>query len=189
MATIFDVAQRIHMLRPGLTKIELYKLCFFAQGWHTAWTGQPLFSEEMQAWKYGPVSPELRRMSTADNNKRITGISAGNAKSLSDYECDVVERIEAFYKETPAFGKDGMSSQSHGLAWKNARGNLSESEPCAKPIAVSDIRKEFTLRMWDDELKPQAPTTLPPTSATQLTQARMEAEAQHRETLQGLALV
>ena len=188
MATIFDVARRIHMLRPRLTINELHRLCFFAQGWHAAWTGRPLFAEEMQAWEHGPVSPELHRLSTVDSNNHVTNIGAGSANKLSDYGRDVVDRVEAFYTESPTPTRDGVSRQYHSSSWKNARGSLSNSESCP-PIPVSDIRKEFTLCMWDNERKPRPPARLPLVSPTQLTQARKRAEIAHKETLQGLALV
>lgn len=42
-----------------LTNLELQKLVYFAHGWCLALTGNPLFSDTMQAWKYGPVSLDL----------------------------------------------------------------------------------------------------------------------------------
>lgn len=43
MATILDVGQYITELLPGVDKMKLYKLCYFSQGWHLAWTGAPVF--------------------------------------------------------------------------------------------------------------------------------------------------
>ena len=40
--------------------MKLYKLCYFSQGWHLAWTGKPLFSDEFEGWRHGPVSQKLR---------------------------------------------------------------------------------------------------------------------------------
>ena len=38
-----------------LSPMKLQKLIYFAHGWHLAVYGTPLISEEVQAWKYGPV--------------------------------------------------------------------------------------------------------------------------------------
>ncbi|MER0092028.1 hypothetical protein [Corynebacterium sp. KPL2838] len=43
MADIFDVGQYITERIPNVDKLKLYKLCYFSQGWHLAWTGQPSF--------------------------------------------------------------------------------------------------------------------------------------------------
>ena len=48
MATILDVGQYITELLPGVDKMKLYKLCYFSQGWHLAWTGKPLFADEFE---------------------------------------------------------------------------------------------------------------------------------------------
>lgn len=42
-----------------MTNLRLQKLLYFAQGWHLARHDRPLFEEEMQAWKLGPVVPEV----------------------------------------------------------------------------------------------------------------------------------
>ncbi|CAB0792258.1 hypothetical protein FRC0191_00745 [Corynebacterium diphtheriae] len=49
MISILHVAARVLELRPSCDKMKLYKLCYFSQGWHLAWTGRPLFNEELQA--------------------------------------------------------------------------------------------------------------------------------------------
>ena len=57
MATILDVGQYITELLPSVDKMKLYKLCYFSQGWHLAWTGKPLFSDEFEA---GAMALSLR---------------------------------------------------------------------------------------------------------------------------------
>lgn len=59
MPTIFDIADHILAQTPdpyGLTNRELQKLLYLAQGFHLAQFGEPLFQEEFQAWKHGPVN-------------------------------------------------------------------------------------------------------------------------------------
>ena len=39
--------------------LQLMKLCYLSYGWYWAYHDKELFKEEIQAWKYGPVIPEL----------------------------------------------------------------------------------------------------------------------------------
>lgn len=64
MTTALAVANAFIQLaeRAGapISNMKLQKLAYFAQGFHAAfYNGQPLFLESIEAWKYGPVIPEL----------------------------------------------------------------------------------------------------------------------------------
>ncbi|WP_366513810.1 type II toxin-antitoxin system antitoxin SocA domain-containing protein [Planktotalea sp.] len=39
--------------------MKLQKLVYIAYGWHLALSGKKLFTEEIEAWKHGPVVPSL----------------------------------------------------------------------------------------------------------------------------------
>ncbi|MGY2286711.1 Panacea domain-containing protein [Pseudomonas gingeri] len=41
------------------TPMKIQKLVYYAHAWYLAFYGVPLIKDEIQAWKYGPVIPEL----------------------------------------------------------------------------------------------------------------------------------
>ena len=43
----------------SLTPLQLMKLCYISFGWYAANYNTDLFSERIEAWKYGPVMPSL----------------------------------------------------------------------------------------------------------------------------------
>lgn len=42
-----------------ITQMKLQKMIYFAQGIHLALYNEPLLKETFQAWKYGPVIPDI----------------------------------------------------------------------------------------------------------------------------------
>ncbi len=43
----------------GITNLRLQKLLYFAQAYYLGALGRKLFSDEIEAWAYGPVVPEI----------------------------------------------------------------------------------------------------------------------------------
>lgn len=58
--TVHDVVAFL-LARQGshLSMSALHKMAYFAQGWHLAWAGVPLFDEEIRTRKGGPFVPAL----------------------------------------------------------------------------------------------------------------------------------
>lgn len=59
VTSIINVARYILDEVGEMSTMKLQKLCYFSQGWTLAWTTEPLFDEDFQAWKNGPVCYEL----------------------------------------------------------------------------------------------------------------------------------
>ena len=71
MERIIDVAQYIYeeyKRQSGevIDEMKLHKLLYLAQRESLAITNELLFSEVFEGWKYGPVSKEVRTLSTKD---------------------------------------------------------------------------------------------------------------------------
>jgi uncharacterized phage-associated protein len=59
-ASAHDVAAELRRrLGAGVGVVKLHKLLYYAQGWHVAWQGEPLFRERIMAWANGPVVAEV----------------------------------------------------------------------------------------------------------------------------------
>ena len=53
MASVFDAAKYILEKMNTISAWKLQKLCYYAQAWALAWTGEPLFQEDFEAWAAG----------------------------------------------------------------------------------------------------------------------------------------
>lgn len=60
-ASAHDVAAALRERLPGLGKKQLHKLLYYCQGHHLAGVGGAIFSENLYAWKMGPVVASLWR--------------------------------------------------------------------------------------------------------------------------------
>lgn len=54
-----DVARELRQRLPEISPAQLQKLLYYGQGWHLIWADEPLFSERIEAWVYGPVVAEI----------------------------------------------------------------------------------------------------------------------------------
>lgn len=54
-----DVARALRASLPRAGLVKVHKLLYYAQGWHLAMMGEPMFREEVEAWVNGPVVAAL----------------------------------------------------------------------------------------------------------------------------------
>jgi hypothetical protein len=59
VVTVHDVAAGLLSRLGSMTTMKLQKLVYYCQAWHLARYGEPLFPDEVQAWREGPVVPRL----------------------------------------------------------------------------------------------------------------------------------
>jgi uncharacterized phage-associated protein len=59
MLSVHDVARELRQREPHAGDVKIHKLAYYCQGWHLAWTGEPMFPELVEAWTNGPVVADL----------------------------------------------------------------------------------------------------------------------------------
>jgi uncharacterized phage-associated protein len=59
MLSAHDVAHELRQRQPQAGDVKNHKLVYYCQGWHVAWTGEPMFPEPIEAWANGPVVADL----------------------------------------------------------------------------------------------------------------------------------
>ncbi len=130
----------------SLTLMKLLKLLYISQGWCLAILNKPLFDEEIQAWKYGPVIPsiyqELKHHSLKPINSVIEEFSfdeIGRVK-INRFEAryskeirDLLDRIWETHRQVTGIQLSNWSHDPDG-PWYGARkkhhGNLSFNNVC-----------------------------------------------------------
>ena len=146
MYKAFDIASYIcnrYMKENGerIDEMKLHKLLYFAQRESIIQTGNPLFDEEFEAWKYGPVLREIRvHHKNDDFNKNYRNSSLA----------PIMDKVFAEYSHILSWS---LSMISHGEeSWKRARVGIPEGENGRNKIPTRDIYidagKVKKLRGW-----------------------------------------
>lgn len=122
MIRIMDAARYLVYLSyndsiASLTPLKLQKLLYLAQGWSYVWDGKPLFSDEFEAWQYGPV-----------NNEIYYHFKKYGSDEIPDYEGidyidddDARETLEAVWDRYGPYSAFELVELTHRqLPWKKA---------------------------------------------------------------------
>lgn len=139
MEKILDVAQFIfdEYYKLSGTKIDemkLQKLLYFAQREALAITGEPLFKDNLEGWKYGPVSRKVRSVFVPDE-----GIHA-KTHDVSIEAAYILKNVIYGYGEYASWKLSQLSHQE--TSWQKSRAGLSPEENGDRIIALEDIRKD-----------------------------------------------
>jgi uncharacterized phage-associated protein len=108
MTTAVDVAR--HLIRLAaeepdgepMTAARLHKLLYYCQGWHLAWYGRPLFAERIEAWRHGPVVPDVWNLPWGQGRGAVP--EPGGANELPAEAARPVEQVWRHFRKFSACG-------------------------------------------------------------------------------------
>jgi uncharacterized phage-associated protein len=121
-----------------MTNMKLQKLLYYAQSLHLALFNEPLFEEEIQAWRYGPVCPTAYRFYSDFEAKQLPIPRQENLAQLSSKKKEVLEEIWEYFGGYHAYR---LSDMTHGeFPWKKARQGLPSEASSTKPICLEDLK-------------------------------------------------
>lgn len=144
MATVFDVATYILRKEGAMTSMKLQKLCFYSQGWHLAFDGEPLFGSKIEAWANGPVVKDLYREHRGVF-RLAPGDIPGNELNLSESEEATIDVVLDTYRHLSA---TELSVLTHSEApWQDARSDLGDGERGDAEITQADMQEFFEQKL------------------------------------------
>ena len=122
MCKVSDVANFFVRLSLGgeedfITNLKLNKLLYFAQGWSLVRLGKPLFQNDIQAWKYGPVVASVYHDYKNCGCSPITFVDEGYLNSV--FSGDQYALLLDVYAEYGRFTARALTSMTHesGTPW------------------------------------------------------------------------
>lgn len=138
MDKVIDVAdyiiKRYHELTGEcLDELKLHKLLYFTQRESFAVLGKPAFEGNLEGWKYGPVSREVR-------NNFLNGEIVIPTKPISDNIQYIASNVIMEYGSLASWKLSELSHRE--LSWNNSRKGLLPEENGNRIIALSDIQED-----------------------------------------------
>jgi uncharacterized phage-associated protein len=152
-----------------LTTSSLHKMAYFAQGWHLAWAGTPLFVEEIRTRKSGPFIPAM--FPHQKDGYTETSWTAGNAAAVSADQARVLDAVFRHYGDLTGITMAEFANAQAPclLAMKRATGedpkpviDLDELKAFFKALNdAPEDRTAFANRFMDRYTDPVAPEARP----------------------------
>jgi len=103
----------------SLSNLKLQKLVYYAQGFHLALTGEPLFEDPLEAWEHGPVVPSLYRGFKQHGAEPIP--APENGFDFAAYPKDVRELLDEVFSVYGQFSASKLRNLTHEESpWKEA---------------------------------------------------------------------
>ena len=122
----------------SMTNMKVQKLLYYAQSLHLALHDEPLFDEEIQAWRYGPVCPPAYHFFNNFESKQLPIPDKAVLESFSSDVEALLEEVWDYFGDYHAYYLRDMTHLE--FPWKKARKDLPPSARSTEPIAVEDMR-------------------------------------------------
>jgi uncharacterized phage-associated protein len=123
----------------SMTNMKVQKLLYYSQSLHLALEDEPLFPEEIQAWRYGPVCPPAYSMYSQFESEQLPVPNDTDLpEKFSQEQYDLLEEVWLYFGEHHAYA---LSEITHvEFSWKKARKGLSAQAASTEPIQIADMK-------------------------------------------------
>lgn len=150
MADVFDVASYILSKCGDMSAMKLQKLCYYAQAWSTVWDERPLFPEEFEAWKNGPVCPAL--FFRTQGQLIITEKDGnGNPDNLTPSQKEIVDAVLEYYGDKDAQWLSRLAQMEK--PWELARKGYGEDECRTNVISLESMSEYYSSILLQKQAK------------------------------------
>lgn len=133
-----------------LTPLQILKLVYIAHGWSLGMRRRPLISNRVEAWKYGPVIPDLYHYIKQYRDKPVQIIDLEKIDDINDFKTpkgDDMVLIEGVYNSYRKFDGLELSAMTHrkGTPWADS------FRPRELDVPISDdITQHYYKKLYEE---------------------------------------
>lgn len=136
-----------------MTNMKLQKLLYYAQSLHLALYDQPLFDEQIQAWRYGPVCPRAYSFYSKFEAEQLPIPKKDFLSNIPDEKIKLLEETWEYFGGYHAFRLSNMTHVE--FPWQKARKGLPSDARSTEPILREDMKALGEQKL--DEIERQHP--------------------------------
>jgi len=144
MASVFDLAEAILEQTGEISTVKLQKLVYYCQVWNSVWEDKPIFNDQIEAWAFGPVVPNLYNKHRGQFSVKPNFFSqfGGNSNNLSKQEKENIAQVITHYSK---YNSQQLSDMTHlEDPWRIARAGLPDGTACNNEISLNSIMEYYS---------------------------------------------
>ena len=136
-----------HNRRRGLTPMQVLKLVYISHGWMLGLHQRPLFDENVEVWKYGPVVPGVYRKYKEFRGNPIDNPGKDHKEDMERSKRDVIGQV---FNEYATYTGIELSELTHqeGSPWDTAR-------KARMDIIPNDLIQTYYRELYNNRLQKQ----------------------------------
>ncbi len=152
MASVHDVAAFILSKHGPATAKQLQKLVYYSQAWSLVWDENPLFPDEIQAWRDGPVVYSV--FDRCRGQRMVYAYPSGDPSKLTQTESETIRAVLAFYRQ---FDGDELGELTHReTPWCASRAGLGPRDHGSTVIPCEALRACYARGATREKVVPKA---------------------------------
>ncbi len=122
-----------------MTNMKVQKLLYYSQSLYLALNNEPLFDEEIQAWRYGPVCPPAYRFYSEFEAQQLPVPGKDFWQQIPDA---IKKLLEEVWENFGGYHAYLLSDMTHvEFPWNKARKGLPSQASSKEPILLEDMKE------------------------------------------------
>lgn len=121
----------------NITNLKLQKLVYYAQGFHLAWYGEPLFPDSIEAWAHGPVVPPLYFKYQKYGAKPLTTPEGFDPAAINNETRRLLDEVYQVYGQYSAWGLRNLTHEE--VPWSDTARNESISHDAMRTFFADQL--------------------------------------------------
>lgn len=138
----------------NIDNLKLNKLCYYAQAWSLVKLGYPLFDDNIEAWDYGPLIPEIYHAFKACGKRQIEEPTYHFDES--NFSSDELSLLTDVYMTYGKYTSSALINKTHekGSPWRTVYEKMNNNV-ISKDLLIDCFKDSTELETMQLNLTPE----------------------------------